>query len=505
VDGDCDVQYDFDVTVNVDTEAVETYDLCDGDVITVHGQDIFLGGTYSATLQNEFGCDSLITIEVLAQSIGPATLETAMICPGDIFMFHGQEIMDEGDHTAILQSQYGCDSLVTLTLEFNSLLLFDESYEQCEDDGPLVVHGTTITEAGTHEIMLSSGAGCDSLITVNLMINMNTNNEMDREICIGETFEMDGIIATESDTYTTRIPNTAGCDSIIVVNLNVIDHGTTEFDMEVCAGDSYEYGGEFYDTAGTYPTILRSSEGCDSMVNLNLEILPLGERTEAVMICPGEEYVYQDIYATEAGTYQTTIANAVGCDSVITIILEIDDIDAALDLGDDKLINIGASVDIIPEYVSGALNGFEWYDENGNIIGDSQELLSYSPLEDTYLELFAFNENGCEVRERIDIDVELIVDIYIPNVITVKEEGVNHHFTPGANESVVGIQELYIYDRWGELMFTDDHDGNLNSYLGWDGVFKNKTVLGGVYTYMIIFEIIDGSTVKKAGSFTVLD
>jgi len=501
---ECDVQYDFDIKVLEDSESEKVVNICDGDVYSEYGLDITVGGVYYASLTNAAGCDSTITINVLANAVAAPTQETAKICPGDIFVFNGEEITEEGEQTFILQNEFGCDSLVTLSLEYNSLLEFEESHEACEDE-PLVIYGEIFTETGIYEIMMSSGSGCDSLIMLDLKVNPNTNMEMDATICEGETFIMDDIIGTETDTYVSILSNNAGCDSIITVNLTVVSHDITEFNMEICQGDVYEYEGQIYDNEGVYPTSFLSSEGCDSIVNLNLAILPLGERVEEVLICPGDEYVYQDIFATEAGTYQTTISNEVGCDSVITIILGVDDIEAALDLGEDKLINIGSSIDIIPEYVSGALNSFEWYDENGDLVGNNQELLSYSPLEDTYVELFAFNDNGCEVRERIDIDVELIVDIYIPNIISAQDEGPNHYFTPGANESVIGIRELYIYDRWGELMFTDDHDGHLGSYLGWDGVFNNEKVIGGVYTYMIIFEIIDGSTIRKAGSFTILD
>ena len=183
----------------------------------------------------------------------------------------------------------------------------------------------------------------------------------------------------------------------------------------------------------------------------------------------------------------------------------VDDPNGLISLPEDQVINIGSEIDVIPDFISPSLTNFEWSDENGNLLGQESELFAFAPVEDTWVELFATNEHGCEVRERINIDVELIIDIYVPNVITPTRDDANRYFTLGANESVVGIKELYIYDRWGELMFTDAHQGNLDTYLGWDGTFKNKTVMQGVYAFVVVFDIIDGTEVLRKGSLTVLE
>ena len=507
VDGECDVEYQLEVGEITETESFQDVDLCAGDVFILHDIETEVGGTFTTLVPggNEAGCDSIVTVNVLAKTI-TTSQEDMEVCPGESFLWNGMTISTEGDHEATLVNESGCDSIATLTLTFNTLVTFDMAFEICEGE-TFSDYGLNETETGQYTALLSSGVGCDSLINIDLLVNPLSSSTMEAVICEGEVFELFDIEATEADTYTTLVPggNATGCDSTVTVNLMVVSHEDSEVSMEICEGEVYEFGGIEYSETGTYTETMISTVGCDSTVSLLLEVTPLGRRTDEVLICPGDEFIFNDIVTTEAGTFETRLQNAGECDSLITVIVEMDDPDGLLVLGEDKLINIGSEVDIVPEFISPSLTDFEWLDENGNILSEESELFAFAPVEDTWVELFATNEHGCAVSERLNVEVELIIDIFVPNVIAPNQVDANSYFTVGANESVVGIKELYIYDRWGELMFTDSHEGNLDTYLGWDGTFKNKTVLQGVYAYLVIFEIIDGSEVEKKGSLTVLN
>ena len=502
--GECDVEYQLEVDELMMSESFMDDNFCPGDTYILHDIEATTAGTYTTTIPNSVGCDSTITVNLLARTI--ATSEEPMeVCPGEIVMWNGMEISTEGDHMVTLTDQFGCDSIATLVLSFNTLLTFDMAFEICEGE-IFTDYGLSETEEGDYEVLLSSGVGCDSLINIALKVNPVSAASIDTTICNGEVLELHDIVATTEGTYTTMVPggNSFRCDSMLTVNLIVVSHENSEDPQEICEGETHEFGGTEYSETGRYDFTFTSTEGCDSMVSLLLNVIPLGRRTEEVLICPGDQFEFNDIVTTEAGTFETRLINSQGCDSLITVIVEMDDPDGLLELGQDTTINIGSEIDLIPEFISPSLTDFEWVDENGNVIGEESELFAFSPVEDTWVELFATNEHGCAVSERINVDVELIIDIYVPNVITPNIETADKYFTVGANESVVGIKELYIYDRWGELMFTDSHDGNLNTYLGWDGTYKNSTVLQGVYAYLIVFDIIDGSEVQKKGSLTVL-
>lgn len=68
----------------------------------------------------------------------------------------------------------------------------------------------------------------------------------------------------------------------------------------------------------------------------------------------------------------------------------------------------------------------------------------------------------------------------LPNVFTPNFDGINDYFRPGPYNFVEKIN-LYIYDRWGVLVFTTE-----NPDINWDGrnMENNKMVPDGVYFYV---------------------
>lgn len=75
-------------------------------------------GTYNEVIQNIYGCDSIhrtINLTIL-NSISSFT---ATICDGDTYFWNGQLYSQFGQYTQTLTNQFGCDSVVTLNLNVN--------------------------------------------------------------------------------------------------------------------------------------------------------------------------------------------------------------------------------------------------------------------------------------------------------------------------------------------------------------------------------------------------
>jgi len=94
------------------------------------------------------------------------------------------------------------------------------------------------------------------------------------------------------------------------------------------------------------------------------------------------------------------------------------------------------------------------------------------------------------------------VKIYLPNVITNAntDESV---FYPQTGKTDLVIEELSIYDRWGNLVFYNEAFPANNPQLGWNGTMDGSTVEQGVYVYTLRFN--DGlSSILRHGDVTVL-
>ena len=104
----------------------------------------------------------------------------------------------------------------------------------------------------------------------------------------------------------------------------VLDPVYTSFDAVVCFGESYDWNGQTYDETGKYTQTFPAANGADSIVTLNLTVLPEVPVTkEKAAVCYGETYTWQNQEYTESGEYSVTLQDVNGCDSVITLALTV--------------------------------------------------------------------------------------------------------------------------------------------------------------------------------------
>lgn len=110
------------------------------------------------------------------------------------------------------------------------------------------------------------------------------------------------------------------------------------------------------------------------------------------------------------------------------------------------------------------------------------------------------DENGCVNSDSLWVRVEPEVRFWIPNAFTPNDDRINDTWGPKA----FGFDqyELWVFDRWGKLMFhsTDPFDK-------WNGRFNNESnhepVLG-VYSYRILAHSVQNTWIKEFGSVTIL-
>ena len=94
-----------------------------------------------------------------------------------------------------------------------------------------------------------------------------------------------------------------------------------------------------------------------------------------------------------------------------------------------------------------------------------------------------------------------MLNVYVPNAITVNSDGLNEVFLPVfSNVDAVKQYDLWIYNRWGQIVFTTDQIAE-----GWNGRYKdNKDVQLGAYTWKIRYVDNLGEAKTLIGHVTVL-
>lgn len=123
---------------------------------------------------------------------------------------------------------------------------------------------------------------------------------------------------TQAGIYTDTIQSIMACDSILTINLTLASSSTKSISVSECL--SYESPSGFYTwtQSGTYMDTLVNAVGCDSVLTIDLSI---NNSSSEFTVDACDNYVLPSGAETGpfSGTYLDTISNAAGCDSTMII------------------------------------------------------------------------------------------------------------------------------------------------------------------------------------------
>lgn len=118
----------------------------------------------------------------------------------------------------------------------------------------------------------------DSIVITNIgaacpLLPLPAPTALADSICPGESYFFNGQPLTSSGVYRDTISTVFGCDSMLTLDLVVLDTTTiTILDTSITQGDSLLWQGTQYSKAGIYYDTLMSISGCDSVIGLELNI-----------------------------------------------------------------------------------------------------------------------------------------------------------------------------------------------------------------------------------------
>jgi len=134
-----------------------------------------------------------------------------------------------------------------------------------------------------------------------------------------------GIHAYPTCFYATDADAKAGIkDSVQQLEIEVYPAQETYFADTICEGDTYSnYDFLPKSQTGVYRRKLQTADhGCDSIVTLNLYVIPRAYAEDVeIALCPGESYEWNGQSYNRAGIFRYTTISAAGCDSIETLIV----------------------------------------------------------------------------------------------------------------------------------------------------------------------------------------
>ena len=466
-----------------------TYAGCSGDgySVTVNGaiyDEQHPSGVEILTAHN--GCDSIVTVDLSFEDL-ISILHTYTGCEGDGYavVFNGN-VYNEANPggVEIIQGTTGCDTAVTIALTFLPMQHSTITYVGCNGDGYEVsVNGTLYNESHPQgsEVMTSQN-GCDSVITISLSFLPVTQHAIQYAGCVGDHYSIlvNGTVYNEMNPSGMEVmTGSNGCDSIVTVDLVFGNQFVTSENYSGCSGDGYFVivNGTRYDEqhpAGTES--IPGVTGCDTLVEIELAFAPASFSNIDYAGCSGDGYamvINGTTYNEQHPDGAETLANVLGCDSVITIAMRFERVDST------NISYTGCIGDGYAVTVNGAS-----YDES-NPAGI--EMMQNTHGCDSIIEVVLIYEDCTEEDQDCGI--------YIPNVISPNEDGINDAFgfSFGGSCEITGFR-VSLFDRWGDEMYSSDDPS-----FKWKGDFKGEQLQPGVYVYLaeIYFMNMQGPVIRR--------
>lgn len=247
------------------------------------------------------------------------------VCQGQMISVGNMTYNSTGIYTDTLSTIVGCDSIIITNLTVNSLS-FDTVNAMICSNQIYNFGGSQYNLSGSYNDTLTNVNGCDSIVTLNLTVNPLSLSTLNVAICSNQTYNFNGNILNSTGSYQDTLSNTNGCDSIVTLNLMVNPPTFETLDIAICSNQTYNFNGNILNTTGSYQDTLSNVNGCDSVVTLNLTINPTSTTTIDTAICSGETFVAAGITHVAASTYIYFLQNWQGCDSVLTLNLTVNDL-----------------------------------------------------------------------------------------------------------------------------------------------------------------------------------
>lgn len=375
----------------------------------------------------------------------------------------------------------------------------------------------------------------------------------------GVSYSIDGVNFQENPVFENLVPNTYtvtvidvnGCevtstgvivnDELLVTNINVTgigceeSSGALEIESSYTQGLTYTLDGINFQSenifttlpAGDYAITITDAFGCS---DTGTATIPPGNplliddvtiiddycndsNGTVTLIASGGtgnyEYAINEnpfqqaptLTNLAAGLYTATVQDDNGC----TAATEVD-----IPPGVPIVINEVQPVDPTCQEIYGSIsltasggNGSFTYSINSE---NPQTFPAFYNLDGGDYNIVITDAEGCQDSAQALLTLP-ICPIYIPNAFSPNADGINDFFEAFTNSNYdVGVIRYAIFDRWGELLWDSSaftlHTASSNHW--WDGNFRGRPCMVGVYVYLIEVEYHNGTTELFAGDLTLL-
>ncbi|MBP5650580.1 MAG: T9SS type A sorting domain-containing protein [Bacteroidales bacterium] len=345
----CDSIVTLHLTISHQYVTPLTADICEGQTYSLGNRILDQSGIYYDTLQASNLCDSIIKLTLTVHELDTTNL-SASICLGETYAEYGFNVTPEEagifSYQQKVQTSFGCDSTINLTLTVNPVYFTEQNASTCDyDEYTWEGHNVQIglLAAGTYTIWdsLKTVNNCDSIFKLNLTVYPSfyaaeTATTCDKEAYVWEGHNVEiGTLTAGTHIFWDSLKTVNLCDSVYMLTLTVYPTFYEEEEDITCSNEAYVWEGHNVQIglleAGEHIIwdSLKTVNSCDSVYKLTLTVnAAFYDEAEAV-VCNNETYVWEghnvEIGTLTTGTYifWDSLKTVNLCDSVYKLTLTV--------------------------------------------------------------------------------------------------------------------------------------------------------------------------------------
>ncbi|MFM2225838.1 MAG: hypothetical protein RJA07_2040 [Bacteroidota bacterium] len=159
------------------------------------------------------------------------------------------------------------------------------------------------------------------------------------KICNGDSLFFNGRFLTKGGDYSDTLKALNNIDSIRHLSLIVLAKAHFTYSASICSTDSFYFHSHFIKLNGIYSDTIKSYNTCDSIITLNLKVNQPSLVNLSSSICKGDSVFFNGNYKNQTGIYYDTLINLFGCDSIVSIDLNVIDIKSDFIIRNDSMIS----------------------------------------------------------------------------------------------------------------------------------------------------------------------
>ena len=148
--------------------------------------------------------------------------------------------------------------------------------------------------AGIYTVCVTASNACDAAppSCVEVTVEPLDPTTLTVTVCDDESYALpDGTSTDQSGNYDFPLLSVQGCDSLVQVDLTVLPASLTALNLRICDGDTLYLADTPYFATGSYSQLFTTYQGCDSTVTLDLNVIDCnitGTAVPTAIACHGD-------------------------------------------------------------------------------------------------------------------------------------------------------------------------------------------------------------------------